>query len=85
MTLIILNLAATIIALGVIYGVWTTVHLLARRQLGDRKLGCRGPDFDELGNAICCHGDAPCESVPGRATNEVAPTPEGEAGGKGPA
>ncbi len=39
------------------------VHLLARRRLGERKLGCKGPQRDNEGNLLCCRGDgSPCEN-----------------------
>ena len=52
-----LNMFVTVLALTVIFGIWVGVHLLARGQMGDRKLGCRGPVKDDAGNAWCCKDD----------------------------
>ncbi len=44
--------------------VWLTVHLLANKQLGERKQGCKGPVPGENGEMLCCKGDGtPCEEV----------------------
>jgi hypothetical protein len=48
---------ATVVAASVILGVWAGVHLLARKQMGERKLGCRGPVQDSEGNSWCCKDD----------------------------
>ncbi|HOJ67228.1 MAG TPA: hypothetical protein PKX28_08015 [Candidatus Hydrogenedentes bacterium] len=63
MAVILLNLVVAGVVLIVVFGVWGGVHLLARRRLGDRKMGCKGPHRDEQGNMLCCRGDgSPCEN-----------------------
>ena len=60
---ILLNLAAAAVVLIVVFGVWGGLHLLARKQLGDRKMGCKGPRPDGQGNMLCCRGDGTlCEN-----------------------
>ena len=44
MEVILLNLGVAGTVLIVVFGVWGGVHLLARRQLGERKMGCKGPE-----------------------------------------
>ncbi|MBI1318671.1 MAG: hypothetical protein GC168_06950 [Candidatus Hydrogenedens sp.] len=56
------NIIAVIVALSLLFGVWGGVHLLARKRMGDRPIGCRGPQIDEAGNKVCCHTGGPCES-----------------------
>jgi len=63
MEVILLNLGVAGTVLIVVFGVWGGVHLLARRQLGERKMGCKGPQRDEQGNMLCCRGDGSmCEN-----------------------
>lgn len=53
-----------ILAVIILFLVWGGVHLLARKHLGDRKLGCRGPVYDESGKPMCCQNpDEPCETA----------------------
>jgi len=66
----VLNGIVGIIALLIVLGVWLSVHLLAQRQLGVRKLGCSGPRIDYIGRQVCCHGHKLCdqeEKVPGQS------------------
>ncbi len=51
-----LNIAVAAAALVVIFGVWGGVHLLARKRMGERQLGCKGPVPDRGGNMLCCKG-----------------------------
>lgn len=63
MTTVLLNIAAALVALVFILGVWGAVHLLANRRFGERKLGCRGPVRDGQGREFCCKGDGSlCDS-----------------------
>lgn len=57
----ILNALAILIALVLLFGIWIGVHLLARRRMGDRKLGCQGPSYDAAGNSICCKTGLECD------------------------
>ncbi|MBI3117183.1 MAG: hypothetical protein HYZ00_00755 [Candidatus Hydrogenedentes bacterium] len=63
MNTFLLNAVAVVVALVLLFGVWIGVHLLARRRMGERKLGCRGPTFDEQGNSVCCHSGQPCDRI----------------------
>lgn len=64
MSPILIQALTAIIAILVILGGWALVHLLARHQMGDRKLGCKGPQIDDEGNSVCCNDPSvPCESV----------------------
>lgn len=61
-----LNIAVAAAALVVIYGVWGGVHLLARKRMGERQLGCKGPVPDRGGNMLCCKGGGKlCENADG--------------------
>lgn len=61
-----LNIAVAAAALVVIFGVWGGVHLLARKRMGERQLGCKGPVPDPGGNMLCCKGGGKlCESADG--------------------
>ncbi len=65
MSPILIQSLTAITAILLILGVWALVHLLARRQMGERRLGCRGPQLDDEGNSVCCNDpDVPCESMP---------------------
>jgi hypothetical protein len=59
------NLIAIAVLLTILFSVWGGVHLLARKRMGDRQIGCRGPQIDEMGNKICCNTGEPCESSKG--------------------
>ena len=61
-----LQMAAIITFLCLIFGVWGGVHLLAQKRMGDRKLGCQGPITDDDGNAVCCQTGDACDKVPPR-------------------
>jgi len=63
MSAILLNAAVALGALVIIFGVWGGVHLLARKRMGDRQIGCRGPSTDAYGNSVCCNTGEPCERV----------------------
>ena len=58
-----LQATIAILAIVIVFTVWGGVHLLASRQLGDRKLGCQGPQADAEGNVGCCQGDSGCSRV----------------------
>lgn len=64
MSTALLNALVAVAALVIIFGVWGGVHLLARRQMGERQIGCRGPSTDAYGNTVCCNTGEPCERVP---------------------
>lgn len=55
------NILIIVVALIVLYAVWGGVHLIAVKRLGFRRLGCRGPSFDENGNSICCNTGEICD------------------------
>lgn len=75
MPTMLLNMLALIVALAILFGVWGGVHLLARKRLGDRKLGCRGPTTDDWGNTVCCHTGDPCERAKDAACGSGAGAP----------
>lgn len=56
-----LSLLVGLTALVILFSLWIGVHLLARKRLGPRKLGCQGPSYDVEGNAICCHTGEACD------------------------
>jgi len=59
-----INLLALAVVLALLFGVWGGIHLLARNRMGDRPIGCRGPQVDERGNTVCCNDNSvPCEAV----------------------
>lgn len=55
------NGLVAVVALVTVYGVWVGVHLLARKRMGVRQIGCRGPVTDDFGNEVCCHTGEPCD------------------------
>lgn len=55
------NGLVAVVALVIVYGVWVGVHLLARRRMGERQIGCRGPVTDDFGNEICCQTGESCD------------------------
>ena len=57
MQTVLLNIAVAAAALVIIFAVWGGVHLLARRRIGERQLGCKGPVPGENGQNLCCRGD----------------------------
>jgi hypothetical protein len=59
----ILNAIVAIIAILVLLGGWVGIHLLARKRLGNRQLGCRGPVMDDEGNQVCCNTGEICEET----------------------
>ncbi len=60
---VLLNVLVPLVAMAALYGLWVSVHLLARLRLGDRRLGCRGAQMDEDGMEVCCHTGEPCEQT----------------------
>lgn len=64
---VVLNVVVLLVALSLLYGVWMGVHLLARKLLGERKLGCKGPSVDEEGNQICCTTGELCKNQGGES------------------
>ena len=58
MSVILLNAMAAIVFLLVILSVWTAVHMLSRKRLGERSFSCRGGIADADGNVTCCHGQS---------------------------
>lgn len=62
---LILNVLAVLAALVMIYTVWIGVHLLARKRMGERKLGCQGPSYDLEGNSVCCRTGEACDKEVG--------------------
>lgn len=63
MSTLLLNIAVAAAALVVILLAWGGTHLLARKQLGDRKMGCKGPTPEPDGTMMCCKGGGKiCES-----------------------
>lgn len=71
MSSILITMAAGLTMMLLVVAVWAAVHLLARRQVGERKLGCKGGKLDAEGNVICCgakHSEDPevreqCQSL----------------------
>jgi hypothetical protein len=72
METILLRAGLTVLVLVCFFGIWVGVHLLARRRLGDRRLGCRGPTVDDSGNEVCCNSGDTCE-VPGTPKKDTGP------------
>jgi hypothetical protein len=66
-----LTLLVAGVALVILFVVWGGIHLLARKRLGDRKLGCRGPVVDADGRARCCQGLDMCQETPRGAKPKV--------------
>ena len=68
---ILITMAAGLTLTLLVVALWAIVHLLARRQVGERKLGCKGGKLDAEGNVICCgakHSEDPevrkqCQSL----------------------
>lgn len=72
MSTVILNAIVAVIAIVVLFLLWGGVHLLARRRMGDRKLGCQGPSYDIHGNAVCCSSGEACEAPEVQRRREAA-------------
>lgn len=54
-----------LVALGaivILLGGWGVVHVVARKRMGGRDIGCRGPIPDARGNMECCKGPGNCET-----------------------
>jgi len=71
MSTILLNALVAIVALVLLFGVWGGVHLLARKRMGDRKIGCRGPVLDDEGNSVCCNTGGECDILSSDSSPEA--------------
>lgn len=65
MSPLLLNAIVVIAALVIVLGVWSGVHLLARKRMGPRQIGCRGPSTDAQGNEVCCTTGEACDRESG--------------------
>lgn len=63
------SILAAIVALTFLFAIWGGVHLLARKRLGPRKIGCQGPSYDVEGNPVCCSTGEACDKVPDGASS----------------
>ena len=57
---LVLNALVAVAALVLLFTLWVGIHVLARRRMGERQIGCRGPVTDDFGNEVCCHTGEPC-------------------------
>lgn len=64
MVTLLTTIIVPLLAMFIIIGVWTTVHLLAQKRVGGREIGCHGPTVNDRGEAVCCKGDKLCETPP---------------------
>lgn len=65
MKLVLITMLAALALLGIVFALWVSVHMWAALRLGLRKLGCKGPTYDQRGNAICCHTGDLCDGSGG--------------------
>ena len=74
MNTVLINAVVAVAAILLIYAVWGGVHLLARRRMGVRQIGCRGPVIDDFGNEVCCHTGERCEKNEARDAASSPPS-----------
>lgn len=65
------SIIAGIVALAFLFLLWGGVHLLARKRLGPRKIGCQGPSHDVEGNPVCCQTGEACDRAPAAKSGEL--------------
>jgi hypothetical protein len=64
MVTLLTTIIVPLLAMFIIIGVWTTVHLLALKRVGVSEIGCHGPTVNDRGEAVCCKGDKLCDMPP---------------------